>query len=168
MPQWPTANINHHNHGPRWWKWPSSAPHEAFHPALMRRSIRGQPPNQVDALFAGIGRLYPSRRYNNGAATTTATATATPPPPSVAIFFIPNKERIHVNSYLWIHRSPGIWIHTFNVWIHIWRCDVWGAAFSLAAPHTSTQHIIIRKSLKYCLLELMTFHWPILFVCLLN
>jgi hypothetical protein len=29
-------------------------------------------------------------------------------------------------------------------------------------------NIVIGKSLKHCLLELMTFHWPLLFVCLLN
>jgi len=68
-----------------------------------------------------------------------------PPTSSVSrhFFNIPNKDRIHMNSYAWKLRSPGIWIHVFNVWIHIWRRDVWGATVSLAAPHTSTQHIII-------------------------
>ncbi len=42
----------------------------------MRRSNRGQPPNQADALFIGNGRLYPSRRYDTAAAAETATVTA--------------------------------------------------------------------------------------------
>ncbi len=34
------------------------------------------------------------------------------PSPSVAIFYIPNKDWIHMNSYVRIHRSPWIRIHT--------------------------------------------------------
>ncbi len=53
------------------------------------------------------------------------------------LFYIPIR-------YIWIHMYEIIGHHgyefiLFNVWIHIWRHDVWGAA----APHTSTQHIII-------------------------
>ena len=96
MPQRPTANINHHNHGRRWWKWPSSAPHEAFCPALMRRSNRGQPPNQADAFLLGLGGYSP-------AAATTATATANPPPLSVAIFLYQT-----MIGYMWIHKYEFI------------------------------------------------------------
>ncbi len=58
-----------------------------------------------------------------------------PPTTSVSghFVYIPNKDRIHKNSYIlpdvWIHRSPGIWIHT-DEWIHrslgIWiHMDEW-------------------------------------------
>jgi len=50
----------------------------------MHRSNREQPPDQEDTPFTGIVRLYPSRRYNNGAADATATATAVVTTPSLS------------------------------------------------------------------------------------
>jgi hypothetical protein len=55
VPQQPTANNNHHNHGCPQQKLPSSASHEAFCLAPMHQISRGHPPKQVDALFTGIG-----------------------------------------------------------------------------------------------------------------
>jgi len=64
----------------------------------------------------------------------------TPPPLPVAILFI-YQTRI---GYIWIHtlcRMYGFIGHRvhefilFNVWIHIWRRDVWAAAISLVALH---------------------------------
>ena len=43
-----------------------------------------------------------------------------------------------------------------------WFCD------ELGAWDRCRGHLLFRKPLKHCLLELMTFHWPLLFVCLLN
>ena len=58
VPQRPTANSKHHNHGRRRHKWPSSssAPHEAFRPAPMpmRQSNRGRPSEQADMIFTGV------------------------------------------------------------------------------------------------------------------
>ncbi len=52
-----------------------------------------------------------------------------------------------MNSYFGCMNSLviGYGFTLFDVWIHIWRRDVWAAAISLslAAAHTSTQHLII-------------------------
>ena len=51
-----------------------------------------------------------------------------------------------VYEFIWMNEFIGQRVYEFilfSVQIHIWWRDVWGAAVSLAAPHTSTQHIII-------------------------
>ncbi len=94
------------------------------------------PPSSVTILF-----IYQTRIGYIRLQSLLCLPSATPPPPSVAILFI-YQTRI---GYIWIHNIRELYEFTghrryefilFNVWIHILRLNVWGAAISLA-------HIII-------------------------
>jgi hypothetical protein len=80
-------------------------------------------------------------------------STTSLPPSAVAIKIIYQSRigYIWIHTLCWMYEFRGHRVYEFilcNVWIHIWRCDVWGAAISLAAPHTSTSISLLPRPIR--------------------